>query len=393
MGHNHDHHYHFVPGEAGDAARFQAAKRVTIVGAVVNALLSLAKVVVGYIGQSQALIADGVHSLSDLVTDAMVLFAAKHSSREADESHPYGHARIETAVTVALGAVLILVGLGISVDAMQRLFHPEQLLAPGAVALVAAVISVLAKEGLYRYTLVVARRIRSNLLRANAWHHRTDAASSVVVIFGVVATMAGLPYFDAIAAIGVALMIAKVGWDLAWHSVRELVDTGLEADRIEAIERVIVNVDGVRAMHMLRTRRMGQDALVDVHILVDPRLSVSEGHHISETVRTRVIQEIDEVQDVLVHIDPEDDETAAPSIDLPSRQQILAALRPHWEKIISTDQIRQVMLHYLDGKVAVELILPMSAVGDHAEADAIVRGLARSAEAMEEVSGVRVYFT
>ncbi len=392
MGSAHDHHFHYIPPAAGDDARYLASKRVTLIGAVINLLLALGKGVVGWIAQSQALVADAVHSLSDLVTDVMVVIAAKHGSRDADETHPYGHARIETAVTVALGVILILVGAGIAWDAISRLFDPNSLLVPGALALVAAAVSVLAKEGLYRYTLVIARRVRSNLLRANAWHHRTDAISSIVVIVGVAGTMAGLPYLDAIAAVAVALMIAKVGWDLAWHSLRELVDTALDEERVEAIRETITGVDGVESLHMLRTRRMGSDALADVHILVNPEITVSEGHHISETVRTRVIDRIPEVQDVLVHIDPEDDETTRPSVDLPQRHELEARLRASWEALPGMVGIDRIALHYLDGKVSVDVYLSLGAAESVEELRSLGRRLQAAAAAVEDIGAVRVYY-
>lgn len=391
MGHSHDAHYHALPAAPDSEARYAASRRVTIVGAAVNTLLAVGKTMLGVLGNSQSLIADGVHSLSDLATDVMVLFAAKHGSKEADEEHPYGHARIETAMTVALGAVLIAVAVGISIDAVNRLFHPEALLRPGAIALIAAVVSVLANEGLFRYTLHVAKEVRSNLLRANAWHHRSDALSSVVVIVGVAGTMAGLTYLDAVAAVIVALMVAKIGWDLAWHSIRELVDTGLDPETVEAIRHELMHVDGVQSVHELRTRRMGADALVDVHVLVDPHLSVSEGHHVSETARARLCHRFDEVQDVLVHIDPEDDEQSAPSIGLPSRATVLEVLRPYWRDALGDEPVRTVNLHYLEGKVWVELVLS-KALLSRPDWDVKAVELGASANAHEDVAEVRLLF-
>jgi cation diffusion facilitator family transporter len=180
MSGSHHHEPAFVQGEA----RYLDARKVTIVGAVVNIVLSVVKILAGWLGSSHALIADGIHSLSDLATDAVVLLAAKHGAKDADEEHPYGHGRIETLATVVLGIVLIVVALGIGYDAVRRLFDPEHLLIPGMLALWAAIISVLAKEALYHYTVAVARKLRSNLLRANAWHHRSDAVSSIVVVAG-----------------------------------------------------------------------------------------------------------------------------------------------------------------------------------------------------------------
>ncbi|GAB4296674.1 MAG: cation diffusion facilitator family transporter [Thiohalomonadaceae bacterium] len=390
MGHSHT-HAPLSAGNKGDE-RYLATRRVTIIGAVVNLLLSIGKVVIGVIGGSPALVADGIHSLSDLLTDIMVVWAAKHGSKDADEDHPYGHGRIETVSTVILGLVLLLVAVGIIYDAASRLFHPERLTHPGMLALVMAAISVLSKEVLYLYTLRVAKRLRSNLLKANAWHHRSDAISSIVVIVGIAGTMAGLPYLDAIAAAAVGLMIAKIAWDLAWHAVHELVDTALEAERVEAIRRVIQSVDGVNELHTLRTRRMGADALVDVHIQVDPLLSVSEGHHISERVRQKVIREIDEVQDVLVHIDPEDDEQIALSAHLPSRQVLLARLREFWQDSPAAARIRRVTLHYLDGKLRVEVYLPLELARDEAERQQLTATLQRPVRDMPEIESLTVHY-
>ena len=375
-----------------DHGRYRTARRVTVVGAAVNLVLAVAKVVIGWLAHSQALIADGVHSLSDLASDAVVLLAAKHASREADREHPYGHGRIETAATVALGVALIAVGLGIAIDAGRHLLDPALLAVPGAAALAVAVASVLSKEWLYHYTVRVARALRSDMLRANAWHHRTDAVSSLVVLAGVGGAMAGFPYLDAVAAIGVAGFIVKIGWDLAFRSVRELIDTALEPERVEAIRRAILAVDGVRSLHMLRTRRMGPDALVDVHIQVDPRLSVSEGHQIGETVRRRLIEQIDEVADVTVHVDPEDDAEGPRCEGLPLRAEVLERLGRRWAGVPAARRIEEVTLHYLDGRIHVDVTLPLDVARDRAEAEALARALREAAAGLEGIGEVRVHF-
>ncbi|MBT8117843.1 MAG: cation diffusion facilitator family transporter, partial [Gammaproteobacteria bacterium] len=276
-------------------SRYEQVRTVTLVGAAVDLLLGVAKILIGMVAGSQALIADGVHSLSDLATDFLVLFAAKHAHREADEEHPYGHGRIETVATVVLGVALIIVAIGITIDAVRRLMSPDLLLDPGMAALLVALLSVAAKEIIYRYTARVAKRLRSKMLLANAWHSRTDAISSIVVVIGVGGAMAGYPYLDAVAAIAVALMIAKIGWDLLWESLRELIDTALEPEQVEEIRKSILKVDGVRDCHMLRTRVSGSHSLVDVHIIVDPLLSVSEGHQIGERVRLRLLDDLEHV--------------------------------------------------------------------------------------------------
>lgn len=389
------HHHHPGPGDAESThdARYQAVRKVTLIGSAVDLTLGVAKILVGYFSHSQALIADGVHSLSDLGTDFMVLYAAKHAHRAADESHPYGHGRIETVTTVLLGLGLILVAGGIAWDALRRLFEPDLLLHPGPLALVVALISVAAKEWIYRYTLREAKRLRSNMLKANAWHSRSDAISSVVVVIGIIGTMLGFPALDAVAAAVVGLMVAKIGWDLIWESLQELIDTALDSEQIETIRTVILAVHGVRALHMLRSRRSGADALVDVHIMVDPRLSVSEGHQIGEQVRKRLLADVNDVNDVTVHIDPEDDESSSPCDHLPLRDEMLERLNQRWASVPVASRIRNVTLHYLDGKVHLDLTLPLAAATETGDAKAPVAiQLVEAAQALDEVGSVRVVY-
>ncbi len=377
---------------AAEGRRYREIRKVTLIGSAIDLLLAIIKLVAGFFGQSQALIADGVHSLSDLATDFVVLYAARHSSRDADESHPYGHGRFETIATVALGVALILVAAGISWDAVERLFHPEELMQPGFLALTVAAVSVVAKEWIYRYTKRVADRLRSPMLAANAWHSRTDAISSIIVIVGVGGSMAGLSYMDAMAAAGVGLFIAKIGWDLAWHSVRELVDTGLEEEQLTEIRNIIQGVDGVRGLHSLRTRRLGADVLVDVHILVESHLSVSEGHHIGEVVRVRLLQDHEEVNDVLVHIDPEDDEHRSFICALPLRRELLTRLNSCWADIEAAQQIESITLHYLHNRIQVVLLLPLSILEEGISASELGVRFENALSDIEVVENVRLTF-
>lgn len=374
--------------------RYRETIKVTLIGSVIDLLLGVFKIQFGFLSQSQALIADGIHSLSDLATDAIVLYAAKHSHTEADEEHPYGHGRFETVATVGLGIALLVVAIGISIDATLRLFNPEKLLIPSMGALIVAAISIVSKEAIYHYTMHVARKYKSNMLRANAWHSRSDAISSVVVLVGVAGSMAGLWYLDAIAAIGVGLMIAKIGWDLAWHSIRELVDTGLDAERLEAIRQTILDVDGVVSLHILRTRRMAGEALVDVHIQVAPHISVSEGHYVSETVRARIIKEIEEVTDVMVHIDPENDEVTPPNTGLPLRRKLMAQLEEQWRGLEAASRIEEVTLHYLEGQIQVELKLPLAILEGNAQAsrDTLQAQFNTVAEKLDDVSAITLSY-
>ncbi len=376
----------------GHDERYREARHVTLIGSVVDLLLGVTKILAGFVGNSQALIADGVHSLSDLATDIIVLFAMKHGSCAADEEHPYGHGRIETLATVVLGVALLAVAIGIAYDAGLRLLNPELLPQPGWLALSVAAISIAAKEAIYHYTLRAANRLDSPLLRANAWHSRSDAISSLVVVIGVIGAMNGVIWLDAVAAIAVGAMVGKIGIGLAWHSSQELIDRAMEPEQVAGIRAAILSVNGVKALHMLRTRRMANDGLVDVHILVEPKSSVYEGHLISERVRQAVMEKVDGITEVMVHIDPEDDEISAPSRGLPMRDEVLARLRHRWRDIGEASDIEHVRLHYLDGKIHVEVSLPLKKVRDIDQARVLARQLAHLAEEEDNIADVQVSF-
>lgn len=285
-------------------AEWPVKRRVTLVGGIANLFLSIIKIMAGVWGQSQALIADGVHSLSDLVSDALVLFAARWGSHGADENHPYGHARIETAATAIIGFLLLAVAAGFMIDSVSRLLAPERLLQPGWLALAAAVLSVGVKEGLYHYTVQVARRTQSSLIAANAWHHRTDALSSIVVIVGVAGALFGLVWLDAVAAFVVSVMVGWVGWRFIGSSVAELVDTGLSNQRLDDLDQLIRSVDGVRGYRQLRSRRMGGQAFMDVQIMVDGELTLDDADLIATRVQRLLIAEVPEMSDVVVSVRP-----------------------------------------------------------------------------------------
>jgi cation diffusion facilitator family transporter len=336
------------------AERFAAAKKSTWVSIGINVLLTTLQMVGGFFAHSQALMADGLHSLSDLLSDVLVLFANRHGSRHADAEHPYGHARIETAATLILGAFLAVLGVVLLVAAAMRLQHPEALRAVSPPALAIAFLALVAKEGLFRYMLAVAKKVRSQMLVANAWHARSDAASSLVVIIGVGGNLLGYSFLDLVAAAVVGVMIAHMGGKLALEAMSELIDTGLDAEEVEAIRQTLLNTHGVRGLHELRTRKMADNALVDAHIMVDPKISVSEGHYIAESARHAVLKK-HHVMDVMVHIDPEDDMQAKPNAHLPNRPSLMTHLT---KRLGATDlsDIR-VVFHYLDGKVDAELYL------------------------------------
>jgi len=379
-----------VPAKSNQ--RYRAVRQVTFVGAFINIFLGSVKIFFGWLGQSQALFADGVHSFSDLITDLCVVIASRFGSQEADLEHPYGHQRIETVATVFLALLLILAGLGIGYDAVHNLWL-HVLSTPRYYVVFIAMISVLLNEGLFHYTRRVARRVDSPLLLANAWHHRSDAASSLIVVVGVTGALFGYVYLDAVAAILVAILIIRMGVQLGWSSLRELIDTGVGSEDLHRVQRIIQNVPGVLAIHQLRTRSMGGKILVDVHILVQPRLSVSEGHHIGQKVHFTLQQEIPIISDVTVHVDPEDDEIVAPSLDLPHRGQIIPQLRqcfaPFSEFTACQDQ--DIQLHYEAGQVHVVLFLPMTVVATtHLDLAQLEARYAKAVQDISYIATVRV---
>ena len=354
--------------------------------------MSATQILAGVLGHSQALIADGIHTLSDLFTDFLVLFGAKKGAKAADAEHPYGHARIETLMSLALSLVLIAVGFAIAVSAGLRMTGETPPPAPSPVTLAVALIALAAKESLYRYVLRAARRLRSTLLETNAWHYRSDAFSSVIVAVGIGGSLIGFRHLDALAAIGVAAIIGKIGGNLGWAAIRELIDTGLSDAEIARVREVILGTDGVKALHLLRTRQTGGLALIDVHILVDGTISVSEGHQISEAVRQRLMREIDGVADVMVHIDPEDDERAAPSAGLPLRDAAIKRLREYFKDVPEAAAIEDIDLHYLDGRLYVELLLPLRLAATRGAAQRIAEQLRRAAESDPQIARVDVRF-
>ncbi len=340
---------------ADPAERSAVAQRATWVSVAVNLLMTVAQLVVGWLAHSQSLIAHGLHSFSDLLSDFLVIYASRQSAHPADQAHPYGHARVETAATLVLGTSLVLIGGGILWESGMRLQHIESLPSVELSAFWVAVATVLAKEGLYRYLIAVAERLRSQLLIANALHTRADAASALVVVVGIGGALLGWSFLDLLAAALMGFMILRMGGGLAWGALKELIDTGLDATQVTAIHQTLLATQGVRGVHELRTRRMAHQALVDAHVQVDARISVSEGHRIAELARARVLAEHPEVLDVLVHIDPDgerDDEDA--HLRLPGRDSLLAELAPLLAGLPEPDKL---VFHYIQGRVEVEVFI------------------------------------
>jgi len=283
----------------------RAIGRVTAVGIVVNITLAAVKVTIGIFARSQALVADGVHSVSDLVTDAAILLGAKRWNEPADKCHPYGHGRLETIISVCIGVAMCSVGLRIGWQAL-RTIGKAHATPPGLSAFAVAVLSVVTKEALFRWTAHWGKRTHSRAVVANAWHHRSDALSSVPVAAAVLGAhlFPNLQYLDHIAALLVTAMIVTASWSIAWPAFREIMEVRADSGLEERIVEHGRSLEGVADIHDVRSRRIGSAVLVDCHMLVPPDMSVEDAHNIAETLRMGLVQAEEAVADVLIHIEP-----------------------------------------------------------------------------------------
>ncbi|MEM5327381.1 cation diffusion facilitator family transporter [Paraburkholderia sp. JHI2823] len=346
--------------------KHDVARRTTWVSVAVNCVLVVLQIVVGVVAHSQALIADGVHTLADIVSDFVVLLANRHSGAKPDADHNYGHSRYETVASLFLGALLIAVGVGMLVRAGTRIMNLGDIPPLHASALIVALLVLVLKEGLFRYMLREAQRVRSAMLIANAWHARSDAASSLVVAIGIVGSLAGVRLLDPIAAAIVGFMVARMGWVFGWDALQDLSDRALDEAAAADLRALLVETPGVLDVHEMRTRKTGDLALVDAHILVDPLISVSEGHYIAETARARLLTD-SRVLDALIHVDPEDDMHVRSVANLPPREDVAAHLR---EALAEHDvHVEGVTLHYLSTGLEIQVVL---AAADDARRIALV---------------------
>lgn len=371
--------------------RKKASQKITIIGAIVDFLLAIFKIIAGMLGNSGALIADGIHSFSDLLSDGLVLYAAKHSTEEADEEHPYGHERFETVATLGLAIILAIVAIGIIIDAFECLNNPSSL-SYSVLLLSITILSIFSKEVIYWYTLKVAKTYKSDMLKANAWHSRSDALSSVVVLVGILGSLNGYHYLDGIAAIVVGLIIVYISWELGVGATKELVDTSINIEQVEQLKNVIGMISGVNSVHSLRTRKIGSTISADVHVQVDPFLSVSEGHIISISVERVAKECLKNLFDVTVHIDPEDDERAIPCEYLPERAEALGILNKALFNNKCDGEIKRIQLHYLDGKIHVDFFLPISYLSSDRSHDEILDKLTKIIGKLPEFGDIKVYF-
>ncbi|GAA3950720.1 cation diffusion facilitator family transporter [Allohahella marinimesophila] len=390
--------------------RSKALQRITLIGMVLDLALGAAKIVVGTIGHSYGLIADGIHSLSDALSDVLVLVLAHVAGKAPDDDHPYGHGKFETVGSVLMGSLLIGVAGALAWDSVMRLLYATHLQEPEWPVLVVAAISIVSKEWIYRATRKVGEEFRSDLIIANAWHSRTDAFSSIAVLLAAGGAMAGVLWLDIVAAIVIAVLVGHVGWRLSLSGLRQLVETAVPEESSLAFSRTAEAVEGVEGLHFLRARAVGAETLVDVHIQVAPYASASEGHHIG-VLTTRALRNAHpEIADVTCHVDIEGNNAElkqrmsvhkkylAAADKLPDRRQIESKVREQLAEYDDQLVLERLQLHYLNHQVEAELLIrinasspAMTAAAPAFDADDVKTALASCLQALG-VSDIRIWW-
>jgi cation diffusion facilitator family transporter len=286
-------------------ANADTIRRITWYGLIINTILSIVKLIIGFVGVSQVVIADALHSFSDSITDIAIIIGVKYWSAPPDNKHPYGHQKIETIVTAFISLLLVLVAAGIAYDGIVTLKESDKNM-PNSIAIYGPIISIIIKEFLYKWNIKVGNRIRSTALIANAWHHRSDVISSVLALItvGLALLVPNISFVDNIGAIIVALFILKVAWDLLSPAISELTDSKAYEITNSEILKITTSLNGVKSAHAIRTRQIGKSILVDLHVLVDGSITVTEGHNISDNVQKELIKHNPDIIDVVVHIEP-----------------------------------------------------------------------------------------
>ncbi len=278
--------------------------RVSRVSIVVNFVLSVLKLLAGLLARSGAMVSDAVHSASDVFSTVIVIIGVKAAGKDADREHPYGHERMESVAAIVLAVVLLFTGLLIGLEGVKRLRTPEDLPVPGVLALIAAIVSILLKEGLYRYTIAAANQIRSDALRADAWHHRSDALSSIGALIGIGGAQLGWPILDPIASLLICLMIGKAALDIFREAVRKMVDERCDEATESAIRSLALGHAGVDGVDALRSRQFGNKVYVDMEIAVNGGLTLTEAHAIAEGVHDEIEAAFPQVKHIMIHVNP-----------------------------------------------------------------------------------------
>ena len=371
------------------------ALKVTLLGLAANLILALAKGFIGIIANSSALIADAGHSVSDLLSDGITLWAVRMSGIPKDKNHPYGHGKFETVGSFIIALLLLFTGIGVAGHVFNRMDAP---VVPGTIALWMAGIAIIVKEALFHVTRMVGRRTGSRVLMANAWHHRSDAISSVAALLGIAGAQLGIPLMDPIAGMLVAGLIIKTGIDIGYESIRELTDETVEEDVISELGKIMSGIEGVDHYHEMRARRMGPHLLVDMHIQVDSMMSISAAHQVAERVRLEILEKLPAVNEVLVHVDAEDDFFGDEGSE---RLQDIVLMRPQSEIEIDVkkvlDQIPEIQgithiyCHYLNQKLTVQVNILLDAEMRIRDAQKIASAARRKIEQIKDIDSADLH--
>ena len=283
----------------------QIAMRVSIVSVAVNMLLSVLKLAAGLIAHSGAMVSDAVHSASDVFSTFVVMIGVHMASKEADEEHPYGHERMECVAAIVLAAMLFATGLAIGYAGLNQLLGGyEEIKAPGALALLAAVVSIGVKEWMYWYTVLAAKKINSGALKADAWHHRSDALSSVGALFGIAGARMGYPFLDCVASVVICAFVIKAAYDIFKDAVDKMLDTACDKDTVKKLQKIILNQPGVLGISKLTTRIFGSKVYVDVEIEADGDMTLRAAHEVAENVHHAIERGASDVKHCMVHVNP-----------------------------------------------------------------------------------------
>ncbi len=363
--------------------------KAIIVGAIANLLLSIFKFAGGILGNSVALVADAIHSLSDLVTDIIVLFTHQIGKMPQDEDHPYGHGRAETIGATVIGLFIIATGIGVIHKTWQAIDEGSGQ-TPGLLAAIAATLSILINEGLYHYTRRVGEATQSPSLIANAWHHRTDAISSIAALIGIIGAGQGFSFMDPLAGSVVGGMIVKVGIDITRQGMRDLMDTALSDEHTKKIQTILREIPEVLHFHDLRSRVIGGEFLIDVHILVDPEMTVTEGHRVAEIARRSLIKAFDNIQDVLVHVDGESD-TEVEAIYPITRKELIEIVRPLISELDGSISQPEIRVHHIKGKNILEVFIKIDSQQNLEEPRTLAANIKSKLETAPQIDQTRVF--
>ena len=283
----------------------QIAYKVSFISIIINVILTVFKIIAGVIGRSSAMLSDAVHSLSDVISTIVVIIGVKLSYKEADAEHPYGHEKLECVAAILLATILFIVGFSIGYQGIIDIINKNyNVVIPGFLALIAAILSIIIKEAMYWYTRYYAKKINSGALMADAWHHRSDALSSIGSFIGIGASILGYPIFDSIAAIVICLFILKAAYDIFKDAINKMIDKSCDADTIKKMQELIIEDESVLSVDCLMTRLFGNKIYVDVEISADGNITLQQAHDIAHEVHDKIEHEFPDVKHCMVHVNP-----------------------------------------------------------------------------------------